>query len=719
MRNSGYYSNTDKSELMSVTAAEFLTELRSIGSGNLITTCFPGPPDQNANWTGKVLNGSIPDVEHQNAFVTISKFIGGKRRKEEFTGLLAVFADDVGQKVEPDTLPVPTYIVQTSAGSQQWWYLLDKPVESPGDAEALINGVAEYTGIGDAKGLTRLGRIPGGINNKTKYSETYQVNAWNPNGDEIKRFSYKELIKLFPAHEIEESDWNIKEDQLVLFFRERELIKSELPGGKGYDITCPWVEEHTDQLDDGTALLKTPNGLGFKCHHGHHEDRTLKDVWNWVKSQKGYVEKAGKNAKTANNDPQFWGYVATEHKYFYLLNPKERVSVEAFNTMMPKVDVGGGDKPKFVAAHNAHDIKYTKFEWLPGQERDVVDNYGLKVLNTHMPYKKGSKGDVKLWREHIKRFYPYEAEIIENYLAFTIQHPRRKINYALFMVGKQGIGKNMMFNSMEWAMGSEFHCMDASNISSSYNDWLMGTKLLIIDEPRNNNDSRWHMAESLKTLLATSSDDQEMMINPKYGRQHTQKNLTNTIILSNHADSIRIKNERRFFACYSDIEKMDKEYYAALDAIDHGAVIHYLRNKDLRGFNPKQLPASTPSQQRIEDESRTEMVEDVADFIEEYGAVNFTQVMEVAKKHSKFIGEASVKRVIEEAGGKVEPRCNPDGKRIGRKCPKTHSNPDISESRVKLVCLEDMSFDEAWLKLKEHIKEHDDLPNIRWSESFC
>ena len=51
------------------------------------------------------------------------------------------------------------------------------------------------------------------------------------------------------------------------------LYKSPLSEGK-HDITCPWVHEHTDGLDSGTAYFE-PNDQypmgGFCCQHSHRD----------------------------------------------------------------------------------------------------------------------------------------------------------------------------------------------------------------------------------------------------------------------------------------------------------------------------------------------------------------------------------------------------------------------------------------------------------------
>lgn len=49
-----------------------------------------------------------------------------------------------------------------------------------------------------------------------------------------------------------------------------------------YDVTCPWIEEHTDGMNNGAAIFTTEDlTLGFKCHHGPCQNRTAKDLLVW------------------------------------------------------------------------------------------------------------------------------------------------------------------------------------------------------------------------------------------------------------------------------------------------------------------------------------------------------------------------------------------------------------------------------------------------------
>lgn len=61
------------------------------------------------------------------------------------------------------------------------------------------------------------------------------------------------------------------ENPVVTTLKEAGLYKAETAPGR-HEITCPWVEEHTDQIDDGACFFEPSLGFplgGFKCHHSH------------------------------------------------------------------------------------------------------------------------------------------------------------------------------------------------------------------------------------------------------------------------------------------------------------------------------------------------------------------------------------------------------------------------------------------------------------------
>jgi hypothetical protein len=72
------------------------------------------------------------------------------------------------------------------------------------------------------------------------------------------------------------------------WFRAMGMYQSPLGGG-WHAVTCPWIDEHTDRADTGTAYSEpcADNAYwgGFVCHHGHcRHRRGIREVFAWIKA---------------------------------------------------------------------------------------------------------------------------------------------------------------------------------------------------------------------------------------------------------------------------------------------------------------------------------------------------------------------------------------------------------------------------------------------------
>jgi len=75
-----------------------------------------------------------------------------------------------------------------------------------------------------------------------------------------------------------------EENSVLVALRDRGLYKAPLGDGK-HDITCPWVKEHTGEVNGGTAYYEPDDNWpigGFKCLHGHCAERHVRDLLRFV-----------------------------------------------------------------------------------------------------------------------------------------------------------------------------------------------------------------------------------------------------------------------------------------------------------------------------------------------------------------------------------------------------------------------------------------------------
>lgn len=271
-----------------------------------LTALFPGAipwinhyqhdPDekQRGQWTGApFINGIDVEWPGENTYFSIMSIRDptAGRVDTNFNALHVIMVDDVNTKVAKDKLPelTPTWELQTSIKSGdvanfQYGYALNVPCTDQPRAKRLIDHLTVH-GFSDAGagGVNRYARLPVGSNTKGGIDQPHKLVSFDPNI----RYSIEQLEQAFgvDTHSSATSDnrprLGIEHDTLLKALDERGRVKKKLGEGK-WDITCPWVHEHTKGIDDGTAYFEAHTngyaGATFKCQHGHCAERTVKDV---------------------------------------------------------------------------------------------------------------------------------------------------------------------------------------------------------------------------------------------------------------------------------------------------------------------------------------------------------------------------------------------------------------------------------------------------------
>ena len=242
---------------------------------------------------------------HANNYFSLSVFRPDdagqyRRQKKHFVALCAVMLDDVGTKVSMERMTLtPSWLLETSTGNFQAGYILGQPIEDGAMADGLVNAIVA-AGLCDpgANGpRARLARLPVAIN--SKYAPPFQCRMvlWSPD----LRYSVEELVDGLQLEKLRigrpqrktmrgtaerprdcDGVWipRPEENAVLAALRDRGLYKAPLGDGR-HDISCPWVNEHTDKVDGGTAYFEPDDSWpvgGFKCHHGHCTERHIRDL---------------------------------------------------------------------------------------------------------------------------------------------------------------------------------------------------------------------------------------------------------------------------------------------------------------------------------------------------------------------------------------------------------------------------------------------------------
>lgn len=296
--------------IMNISNQEFL---QAIFGGDFIwahVTGFFHDPGKGFNdesrraWLGNYyVNVKLPAFSNQ--YFTISLFHEAsntglaRRRKELFKSTHCIVIDDVGEKIPVDLLltkPAPSWILETSPGSQQWGYILTDPCTERVTVENLLTGIVNKIcpeGIDSGMmGVTRYVRLPEGYNTKASKvalnnGKIFKCNLviWQPEVKiDIQSLADSFDIDLTKAYKYKHGDdYEFLEDHYASQHPAWQVLtlKNILNEGQ-YDVSCPWANIHTDPSDDRATVFILADGyMSFKCHHGHCVNRTGKDLINY------------------------------------------------------------------------------------------------------------------------------------------------------------------------------------------------------------------------------------------------------------------------------------------------------------------------------------------------------------------------------------------------------------------------------------------------------
>ena len=245
-------------------------------------------------------------TENTNQYFTVSLFYAddqnqARRRKALYRQTNCIVLDDVKEKLSQSQalkLPTPSWILETSDGSEQWGFILSEPCVDPHQVNNLIDGFIESDLCPQNKdsgmaGTTRYVRLPEGANNKASKLVDGQpfkcvMQSWNPfSTTTMDALAEPFGIDIYKPRREERIDGaaNVS-DHPIINIPDVIHIKEVRSDGR-FDITCPWVDEHTDADDSGTAVFTNSDGsMGFKCHHGGCAGRTGRDLLRKIESQK-------------------------------------------------------------------------------------------------------------------------------------------------------------------------------------------------------------------------------------------------------------------------------------------------------------------------------------------------------------------------------------------------------------------------------------------------
>jgi hypothetical protein len=260
------------------------------------------PSDECRCWSGKHFvdyGFELPAMTNQ--YFCISLFHGTQRRTSLFDRCHCIVVDDVAEKIDVNLMlgmPAPSWILETSPGSQQWGYILLEAERRAAVVNAVVGGLIERFGKDPGMaGVTRYVRLPEGSNLKvSKMLDGSPFDCrllfWNPDnrydlvwlaeamGVDLQRRKAWREDRIVPGVAWGQSSVSML-DHPIFDVGAVPVLRERTPGV--YVVRCPWAEEHGARSESGAAMfIRRDGSLGFKCHHGHCVGRDGVDFVKYV-----------------------------------------------------------------------------------------------------------------------------------------------------------------------------------------------------------------------------------------------------------------------------------------------------------------------------------------------------------------------------------------------------------------------------------------------------
>lgn len=311
-----------------------------------------------------------------------------------------------------------------------------------------------------------------------------------------------------------------------------------------------------------------------------------------------------------------WVYDVSDDKFFHTQS-KFCVSAQGFNAMndrhsMTKKDIlGGATAPAANAGHlalNVYKIPAVNGRmYAPGRDSVFIYN-DSQMANTYpenqVPPKPKSirpvdKLNIKRVKAHLAHLLPdpHERRMLLDWLAYVVQNPGKRVNYAPLIQGVQGDGKSFLAFLLSVTMGAPNVRMGNAHIlEGSFTGWAEGQCVMALEEIRLIGHNKYDVMNRVKPFIT----NKVIEIHPKGRNPYNVENTTNYLLFSNYRDAMPLsENERRFLVLFSQWQSSDQlrkfkeenpdyyiELYGALD--DSAPAIRYwlLQHELSETFNP-------------------------------------------------------------------------------------------------------------------------------------
>jgi hypothetical protein len=263
-----------------------------------------------------------------------------------------------------------------------------------------------------------------------------------------------------------------------------------------------------------------------------------------------------------------WVYMDEEDR-FYNLKSRVSVSTSAFNMsngrfMLTKADVLEGralpeQQPGHVAMNLFQIPSVQGRRYMPGIE-ELFSIDGVKYANLYteasvpeVPEKltKADRQNIEIVKHHFGHLFSLERdrELLADWMAYVVQNPGKRVNWAVLMQGTEGDGKSFFSHLMAAMIGQQnVFLIDPKSLEGEFNGFAEGHQVGFIEEVKMHGHNRYDVLNRIKPLITNPTISIRRMRTDAY----LIPNMTSYMLATNYRDALPLNDsDSRYFVLFS------------------------------------------------------------------------------------------------------------------------------------------------------------------------
>jgi hypothetical protein len=333
------------------------------------------------------------------------------------------------------------------------------------------------------------------------------------------------------------------------------------------------IKKEISKFDvEQTSRIHEAYQTQFKKLSGSKKTISVADVRKILRPAKKSTQDLVKGIRERHPWTDEWVWVDADRKFASKERPVQCITPDTFRMIytkdMPENERGGKADPIAMCKNNGLVDAVSHREYRPGEgqlfKNKESDNIPILNLWSQASIPKEAEEFseeglelISYFENHVERVLGSKehADTLIQFLAHQVQFPGRKIKWCPVIQGAQGIGKSVLKEILQAAIGdANVNDIKADQVTGQFNRWAMGHVCGFIEELKIAGHERYSAVNSLKPIIT----ERNIMIRDLGVSQYTVRNLMNFVIFTNHRDCIPATEiGRRFWVVMSPWKTFD------------------------------------------------------------------------------------------------------------------------------------------------------------------